>query len=191
MRIAIGTTSRAELEATEEAWKVFSASIFESEAGEAQFLSYGVSSGVPAMPLTVDDLMLGAQGRAENLILQLKREKTEADFYIGLQSGFSVVDSLGPRRLVFLESWAYVSDGHRGCYGHGGGIAVPHRIADPVIDRGIDLSIVMDRFSKEQELRSNHDCWRMLTKQIIDLQHSFVIALIGAFAPFYNLEAYS
>lgn len=191
MRIATGSASVAELEAVREAWGVFSASIPGVSEEAADFLSYHVPSDAPEMPLTVDDLMQGALGRAENLILQLKREKTEADFYIGLQRGFNIVESQGPRRLAFFESWAYVSDGHKGFFGHGGGIAVPPSIADPVIDRGIGLGIVTDRFSGQRNIQNGQGLWGILTKEILTTKHSFVIALFSAFAPFYNQVAYS
>jgi non-canonical (house-cleaning) NTP pyrophosphatase len=178
------------MEAVKEAWKIFSSNILEDPSQSTDFLGYDVPSSVPEVPLAVKDLMEGAQNRVESLILQLKREKAEADFYIGLESGFSVVDSRGPRRLAFLESWAYVSDGHKGSFGHGGGVPVPPGIADPVIDRGVELGIIADRFSKEKGLKTGQGPWGILTKDILTQQHSSVIALISAFAPFYNPEAY-
>ncbi|MDA2937518.1 inosine/xanthosine triphosphatase [Acidobacteria bacterium AH-259-A15] len=190
MRIAIGSTREPKVEAVEEAWQVFAAKILEDPDEEVTFLSYDVSNGIPSMPLSVCDLMHGALGRVDNLTLQLKREKAEADFYIGLESGFSVVNSQGPRRQVFLQSWAYVSDGHRGFFGHGGGVSVPPVIADPVIDRGIELGIAIDRLSDRRDVRSKQGTWGILTRDILTRRHSFVIALIAAFAPFYNSEAY-
>jgi non-canonical (house-cleaning) NTP pyrophosphatase len=190
MRIAVGSSRTTHLEAVKEAWKIFSSNILADPDESSDFFGYDVPSGVPEVPLSVKDLMEGAQNRVESLILQLKRERAEADFYVGLESGFSVVDSRGPRRLSFLESWAYVSDGHRGTFGHGGGVPVPSEFADPVIDRGIELGIVADRFSKEKNLKVGQGPWGILTKDILTHQHSSVIALISAFAPFYNSEAY-
>ena len=190
MRVAVGSSRTTHVDAVKEAWKIFSSSILSDQAEPTDFLGYDVPSEVSGVPLGVKDLMEGARNRAENLILQLKREKAEADFYIGLESGFSIADSRGPRRLAFLESWAYVSDGHKGHFGHGGGVPVPAGIADPVIDRGIELGIVSDRFSKEKGLQTGQGPWGLLTKDILTQQHSSVIALISAFAPFYNPEAY-
>ena len=178
------------MDAVKEAWKIFSVNILSEPNEKVEFLGYDVQSGAPEVPLSVQALMEGAQGRVENLILQLKREKAEADFYIGLASGFSVVDSQGPRRIAFLESWAYVSDGHKGRFGHGGGVPVPPGIADPVIDRGIEPGIVADRFTKEKGLQTGKGPWSILTKDILTQQHSYVIALIAAFAPFYNPDAF-
>ena len=190
MRIAIGSTREPKVEAVREAWQVFAAKILNDPEEEATFSGYDVSNGSPSMPLTVSDLMNGARSRAENLALQLKKEKAEANFYVGLEGGFNVIDSQGPRRQAFLESWAYVSDGYWGFFGHGGGLYVPSSIADPVIDRGIELGIVMDRLSNQTDVGNKQGTWGILTRDILTRKHSFVIALIAAFAPFYHPEAY-
>lgn len=191
MRIAIGSTREPKVEAVKEAWEVFGSNILEDAAESIKFLSYDISRNGPDMPLSVDDLMKGARDRAESLTLQLKREKVEADFYVGLEGGFNIVDSVGTRRHVFLESWAFVSDGQRGYFGHSGGVFVPPRIADAVVDRGIELGILTDTFSKENDSSSKQGAWEVLTRDILTRKHSFVIALITAFAPFYNRSAYN
>jgi len=190
MKIAIGSTRGPKVEAVKEAWQVFSAKILTDSEEEASFYSYDLSNGGPRMPLSVSELMKGACGRAENLALQLRKEKAEANFYVGLEGGFNVIDSQGPRRQAFLESWAYVSDGYTGFYGHGGGLYVPSSISDPVIDRGIELGIVMDRLTNQKEVGNKQGTWGVLTQDILTRKHSFVIALIAAFAPFYHPEAY-
>ena len=116
MKIAIGSTRDPKVEAVKEAWKVFATKILSDPEEEAIFCSYDLSNGAPGMPLSVTDLMNGARNRAENLALQLKKEKAEANFYIGLEGGFNVINAQGPRRQAFLESWAYVSDGYRGFF---------------------------------------------------------------------------
>lgn len=190
MRIAVASTREPKVEAVKEAWQIFGAKILDDPNEEVSFLSFDVGKAGPEMPLTVQDLMKGAQNRVESLMLQLKREKAGADFYVGLEGGFNIINSQGPRRQIFLESWAYVSDGHKACFGHGGGIHVPQRIAGPVVDRGVELGIVIDRFSNETNVRSNQGTWGILTRDILTRKHSFVIALIAAFAPFYNSAAY-
>ncbi|MFQ5738964.1 MAG: DUF84 family protein [Acidobacteriota bacterium] len=190
MRVAIGSSRPPKVEAVKEAWKIFSGPILPDPDEAVSFLTYDVSNGAPRMPLTVNDLMRGARGRVESLILQLKREKAEADFYIGLEGGFNTVDFDGARRQVFLESWAYVSDGQDGFFGHGGGIFVPTRLSSPVIDRGIELGIAIDRFAHQSDVRSREGTWGVLTQDILTRKHSFVIALIAAFAPFYNPKAF-
>ncbi len=190
MRVAVGSTRIPKVEAVREALGIFAAALAPDASEALDIYSYDVSNGAPAMPLSVEQLMRGAKGRVENLILQLKRERAEADFYIGLEGGFHVVDFDVARRQIFLESWAYVSDGHQGYYGHGGGVFVPPRLSSPVVDRGIELGIVIDRFTEESDIRSKQGAWGVLTRDILTRRHSFVIALIAAFAPFYNPQAF-
>lgn len=191
MRIALGTVRDPEVEAFKEAWGIFSKSIVTDPDEPFSLSTYDVSSSSTAMPLNASELMKVALNRAESLILQLKREKAEADFYVGMESGFHIVDFPGVKRQVFLESWAYVSDGHAGCFGHGGGIYVPPKLAVPIVDRGIAQGIAIERFSQESGSTSQKGPWGILTRDILDQKHSFVIALIAAFAPFYNPKTYA
>ncbi len=192
MKIAVGSTRSPKVEAVREAWEVFSHGIVRDASEPIEVVAYDISNNsAPAMPLSVEQLMQGAKSRVENLTLQLKRERAEAEFYIGLEGGFHIVDLEGARRQVFLESWAYVSDGHQGYFGHGGGVFVPPRLSSPVVDRGIELGIVIDRFAEETDIRSKQGAWGVLTRDILTRKHSFVIALIAAFAPFYNPQAFS
>ena len=190
MRIAIGSTRKPKVEAVKEAWEIFGPKMLEDLDEKTTFPSYDVSNGVSKMPLKVVELMDGARNRSERLMLQLKQEKSEADFYVGLEAGFNVIDHEGPHRRAFLESWAYVTDGYKGYFGHGGGLYIPSLVADPVIDRGIELGIVMDRVTKQSEVGNGKGSWGVLTLDMITRQSAFVMALVAAFAPFYHPEAY-
>ena len=190
MRIAIGSTRAPKVEAVKEAWSIFSSKILTAGDEEIEFAPFDVPTGATQMPVAVEQLMTGARERADRLMLQLKRERAEADFYVGLEGWFNVVDPRGARRQVFLESWAFVSDGHLGFFGHGGGIYVPPAISTQVMDRGIELGIVIDLFAQQRDVSSQQGVWGVLTRDIFNRQHSFVVALIAAFAPFYNPEAY-
>jgi non-canonical (house-cleaning) NTP pyrophosphatase len=189
MRVAIAGTAPVELEALQEAWKVFGEALV-SKREETEFVRYSVSGEVKGLARSVEELLRGARSRAENLILQLKREKAEADFYVGAEGGFEILDSLGPRRMTFLTCAAYVTDGFRGGYGHGPGILVPAGLADPVIDRGIDLAIAYDRFAARTGVESEAGIWGLLTRDVVTTRHAFVLALLTAFAPFYSSSAY-
>jgi len=190
VKIAIGSALPLEVEAVKEAWKILAPGMPGDGPERADFLAYRVAAELPPLPLSVRDLMNGAQARAENLVLQLKRERAEAEFYVGLQAGFHLVDSEGPRRVGFLESWAYVTDGYRGGFGHGGGLQIPHHILGPVVDRGVDLGIVLDRLAGDLDLATGQDPWGLLSRNTLSARHSFVLALLSAFSPFYNPDVY-
>ncbi len=191
MRVAIGSTRDLKVQAVKKVWPVFASKLLGDPDESVEFVSYDVSKATTVqMPLSAAQLMESALDRVESLNLQLKREKTESDFYVGLEDGFNIVKKNGLHRQVFLESWAYVSDGHQGYFGHSGGIYVPPRIASPVIDRGIELEIVIDRFNRENDIQSKLGAWGVLTGDLLTRKSFFVTALIAAFAPFYNTRAY-
>lgn len=190
MRIAIGSTRVPKIEAVKEAWEVIKSRIQGYDRDPVTFVTYDVGKDGPEMPLSVDELMEGARSRVENLILQLKRERQEADFYVGLEGGFHVLDTHGPRRQVFLESWAHVSDGHAGFFGHGPGLYVPYKIGDPIIDRNIEMGIILDRLGGPRSSAKPEGAWGFLTGNILSRQQSFVIAVMCAFVPFCQPEVY-
>ncbi|HLV00459.1 MAG TPA: hypothetical protein VKZ59_04280 [Acidobacteriota bacterium] len=107
MRIAVATTASVEIKAVEEALKVFSDKLIE-RGEETELLTYNLAGLPDRFPLTTHEIMTDLQSRVEDLILQLKRERVESDYYVGLRSGFNVIDIRGPKRKVFLENWVYV-----------------------------------------------------------------------------------
>lgn len=95
-----------------------------------------------------------------------------------------------PRRLVFLESWAYVSDGSRGAYGQSGAILVPEPLAHRVVDEGVELSVAIDAFVGDLGIRDQQGAWGVFTRNLHTRQDSFRTAVINAFAPFFNAPLY-
>ena len=94
--------------------------------------------------------------------------------------------------MTFLESWAMVSDGAgREAYGQAGGILLPERLAAEVLDRGVELSVAIDAFAGGQGIRDMQGAWGVLTRNLITRQEAFRIAVIHAFAPFFNAPLYS
>lgn len=191
MRVAVGSAHPSKVEAVKEAFQVFGKGLVSHRDEPLEFSHYDLADHGGKIALSTRDLMQRAEQQVDTLILQLKREKAEADYYVGLVEGFNVVDAQGPRRIAFWENWAYASDGHRGSFGHGPGLSVPATLLRPILDRGIDLGIALDRFRADQELQSSEGPFGLLTHDILDRKHSVVMALITAFAPFYNPSAYA
>jgi non-canonical (house-cleaning) NTP pyrophosphatase len=111
------------------------------------------------------------------------------NYFVGLEGGLDVIQENGGRR-VFLESWAYVSNGARGFFGRSGSIEVAEAIAGEVVNRGVELSVAIDRFAGEAGIRDAQGAWGVLSGNLISRQDSFRIAVIAAFAPFYNAKMY-
>jgi inosine/xanthosine triphosphatase len=184
--IAVGSTRRPKLAAVEQALASFSSQLdptanFEVEGFEAE-------SGVSDTPCSREELMRGARQRAEALRQTLKNDGRSA-YYVGLEGGLDVAFENGLHR-VFLESWAYVSDGTRGFFGRSGGIELPEPLIDEVMEKGIELSVAIDRFAGEVGIRDAQGAWGVLSGNLISRQEAFRVAVLAAFAPFYNAQMY-
>ncbi len=183
--IAVGSTRRPKLNAVWEALSVVGPSI-ESNA-LFDVVGVEVASGVGHTPLSRAELMAGAQHRAD-AVAQIARERNESSwrFFVGLEGGLDVVQERG-RRLVFLENWACVMDiSGRTAYGQSGAILLPEALAARVLDEGAELADAIDTFANQQGLRDAQGAWGVLTCNLITRQDAFRIAVINAFAPFYN-----
>lgn len=94
-------------------------------------------------------------------------------------------------RLVFLQNWAYVSDGARGAFGQSGSILIPDALAVKVVDEGIELAQAIDAFAGGKGIRDAQGAWAVLTRGILSRQDVTRIAVINAFAPFLNATLYA
>jgi inosine/xanthosine triphosphatase len=187
--IAIGSTRRPKLNAVREALDLIGPSL--DPAAQFEIAGVDVPSGVRHTPLSREDIMRGARQRAEAL-LQIARERSEPwKYFVGLEGGLDVVHENGVRQ-VFLESWACVSDSSgRGAFGQSGAVAVPEPLAIRVVDEGMELSEAIDAFAGGHSIRDAQGAWGVLTRNLITRQDAFRVALISAFASFYNHEIYS
>jgi inosine/xanthosine triphosphatase len=148
-----------------------------------------VESGVNHTPLSRGESMRGARQRAEALKIIAREEGKPWNYFVGLEGGLDSVMEDGERR-VFLESWAYVSDGTRGHFGRSGAVELPGALAEEVFVQGIELSIAIDQFAGEAGIRDARGAWGVLSANKITRQEAFRVALIAAFAPFFNSNAY-
>jgi inosine/xanthosine triphosphatase len=187
--VAVGSKRGPKLNAVREALRHFGA--FLAPGAEYHVEGVEVASGVRHTPLSREELMAGARQRTEAL-LQIARDRGASwKYFVGLEGGFDVVHFENSRR-VFLESWAYAMDGSgAGFFGQSGGILVPDSLAERVVDEGVELSEAIDAFAGGNGIRDGQGAWGVLTRDIITRQDSFRIAVIHAFAPFFNREAYS
>jgi len=185
--VAVGSTRRPKVEGVREALEA----IGERFGAGAEFEVVGVEveSGVGHTPLSREELMRGARQRAE-AVERLGRERGEEwRYFAGLEGGLDVQRE-GGRRRVFLESWAYVSDGERGSFGCSGSIEAPEALAEEVVERGVELSAAIDRLAGAAGIRDGQGAWGVLSGNLITRQESFRVAVISALAPFYNAKMY-
>ena len=185
--VAVGSTRKPKLGAVRDA--ISSIGSLLAPDAEIEVVGAEVESGVRHTPLSRQELMQGARQRAEAVAKLAAQNREPWNFFVGLEGGFDVIQESGARR-VFLESWAFVTDGVSGFFGRSGGIEVPEVVAEEVVDRGVELSVAIDRFAGEVGIRDAQGAWGVLSGNLITRQDSFRVAVVVAFAPFYNSRMY-
>ena len=127
-----------------------------------------VESGVRETPLTREETRLGARRRVENLIVRLQDRNPTPELYVGMEGG---LESSGAD--VWLENWAYASDGARSYFGSGGAVPLPPLIVEEVLRKGRSLADVIDELAGRADIRSQEGTWGILTRNLITRQHTF------------------
>lgn len=188
IRIALGSERAAKVEAVRASLSRIAAL---DEAWRApEVVARSVETGVPAMPLTNEQLMRGAKTRAQGVRALLLKEEQSAQLFVGLEGGFHSVE-IDDRWHTFLCGWAYVTDGELESYGAAPSISVPDFIARSVVDGRRELSEVIDELTGLEDVRSRQGAWGVLSRELLTRSHSFEAALVAAFAPFYNRKLYT
>jgi inosine/xanthosine triphosphatase len=185
--VAVGSTRKPKLRAVMKALDAFAPKLVPD--GDFEVVGVEVESGVSPTPSSCEELMRGARQRVEALVRLARETSKPWRYFVGLEGGLEVLQDDRSRR-VFLESWAYASDGARGFYGRSGGIELPEELAHEVLERGFELSDAIDHFAGAVGIRDGQGAWGVLSGDLIQRDESFRVAVITAFAPFYNARMY-
>jgi len=157
---------------------------------EASVLARAVETTVPAMPMNDGELMQGARERVLAVRDQLRAQRLDADIYVGPEGGFHSISIEGEWH-TFLRGWAYATDGKNAAFGATPSISVPGSLVKKVIEGRRELGLVIDEVAGIQDVRSRQGAWGILSRDLVTRAMSFEVALIAAFAPFYNKAMYS
>ena len=185
--IALGSDRAAKIMAVRAS--VARVATVDSAWANANVVARRVETTVPAMPLTDWQLMQGAQERALAVQESLKSRRLEADIYVGLEGGFHSI-SINGEWHTFLRGWAYATDGERGAFGAAPSVSVPPDIVKRVVEGRRELGSVIDEVTGGRDIRSKQGAWGVLSRDLVTRSMSFEVALIAAFAPFYNPKMY-
>jgi non-canonical (house-cleaning) NTP pyrophosphatase len=212
--VAVGSKRLPKLNAVWEALNVVGPTL--DPNAQFEIVGEDVESGVPHTPLSRAETMAGAQRRAEALVARAREGKRDWSYFVGLEGGLDVVappnsaapakrdleetqritrgaasgESAAGQRLVFLQNWAYVSNGSRGAFGQSGSILLPEALAARVVDGGVELAKAIDEFAGGKGIRDAQGAWGVFTRNMITRQDAFRTAVINAFAPFFNASLY-
>jgi inosine/xanthosine triphosphatase len=156
---------------------------------DATVLARRVETTVPAMPMNDWELMQGARERALAIRDLLQAQRRSAEIYVGLEGGFHSISIEGEWH-IFLRGWAYATDGKNGAFGATPSISVPQSLAKKVIEGKRELGLVIDEVAGVSDVRSRQGAWGILSRDLVTRAMSFEVALIAAFAPFYNRKMY-
>jgi inosine/xanthosine triphosphatase len=200
--IAVGSTRGPKLDAVHDALKLCAEHL--NLHVQFEVIGFAVDSGVGHTPLSSAESMRGARQRTEAMIRMASGKDEIYQYFVGLEGGLEVMesnesleskgkdsDSVGNNgRRVFLESWAYVSDGAHGHFGRSGGIELPPALVHEVLDEGVELASAIDKFAGMACIRDNQGAWGVLSNNLITRREAFRVALVAAFAPFYNASLF-
>jgi non-canonical (house-cleaning) NTP pyrophosphatase len=157
---------------------------------EISVVARQVTTTLPAMPTTDWQLMQGARERALAVRDSLKNRRLDADIYVGLEGGFHSISIEGEWH-TFLRGWAYATNGGISAFGASPSISVPPAIVKGVIEGRRELGDVIDEVTGARDVRSRQGAWGVLSRDLVTRSMSFELALIAAFAPFYNGALYT
>jgi len=146
------------------------------------YTSVEAHSGVSDTPKSIDELMRGAQQRAQFVF---RENGTEKVLSIGVEGGL-----FKSGEKIFLQSWACVFNGVQFFFGSSGSIELPADLSNTVMNDGIDLGVAIDRFAEEVDVRSKQGTFGILTRDLITREDSFETAVIFALTPVFNDTIY-
>ncbi len=187
IKIAIGSTRTAKVNAVRAA--VERVAMIEETWHDAEIIARSVKINAPAMPLSEEELMMGAHERAFAVRDLLEEENLKANLFVGMEGGFDTVKINGEEQ-TFICGWAYVTDGKKGSFGGAPSMRVPDAIARRVIENNLELAQVIDEVSGEEDVRSRQGALGVFSRDLITRPLSFELALVAALAPFYNPKLY-
>jgi inosine/xanthosine triphosphatase len=131
----------------------------------------------PRQPMSVLEILDGATTRARALT-------PVEGFALGLEGGLHEVGS----GVWSLQSWAAVTDGTLWGYGAGPSLVLPQEVVDRVRG-GEELGDVIDSLANAS-VRGSRGAWGLLTLDLIGRREAFRLAVLAAFARFYNPTAW-
>jgi inosine/xanthosine triphosphatase len=182
LRFLLGSTRAAKIDGAREAIDAIAA--VDPRFANPLVHTFDLTAIAPRMPMSESAILDGARRRAEALAAGEQFVAGES-FAAGLEGGLHLVE-VGGGPVWTLHTWAAVTDGVAWGYGGGGAIAVPEVLAQRVL-AGEELGEVIDALVGAPT-RGTRGAWGVLTRDLASRRDAFRLAVLAAFAPFYNRD---
>lgn len=183
--VLVGSTRPAKVEGVREALAIIAR--VDARFATVTLEPHDLTAVAPRMPMSAAEILDGAKRRAEAL-QAVDNGSQSPVFAVGVEGGVDTVPMpISPEELM-LQSWAAVTDGERWGYGSGPSLALPSSVASRVA-AGEELGDVIDQLAAGA-VRGTRGAWGVLTLDLIGRRDAFRLAVIAAFAPFYNPGAW-
>jgi inosine/xanthosine triphosphatase len=190
--VLLGSTRPAKVDGARDALQAIAA--VDARFSNPDIRTFDLTHIAPRMPMSEAEIVDGARGRARALAEQdafasaIEGPGMPRPYFVGLEGGLNAVD-VPDGQLFALHTWAAVTDGTVWGYGAGGAVTIPRHVAARVL-AGEELGDVVDGLAGERT-RGTRGAWGVLTRDLVSRRDAFRLAVVAAFAPFYNAGAYS
>jgi non-canonical (house-cleaning) NTP pyrophosphatase len=175
MKIALGTTRIPKIEWIKKG--ITHCPYFQDILTKIVYLPHSVESGISDMPLSMDEIMLWAKNRAQNLMVL-----ESADYYIGIEWGVSTIwDKKYIFWVVYVENSSW--EGH---YGFSPLLEVPSIVEKKLYEEWLELGPVMWELSWNTNIRSENGSMGAWSNDMFTRADEFCSAFQSAISPFYN-----
>lgn len=148
------------------------------EQDNVEFIPQKVESWVSDMPLSLDETMLGAKNRVQNML----NLWNNSDFYVWLEWWTTIIEW-----RYFLFWVVYIENNQKEWhYGISSMIELPKLIWDKLYKTKKELHLIMDEISGNIDTKSKNWTFWELTDDMILRNDQFKNAFLLAIAPFFN-----
>lgn len=176
MKIAIWTLRAPKVEWIKQA--VSESPYFSDIIDRVEYILSSVPSEISAMPLSIEEFMLWAKNRAQNLI----KTWVQADFYVWIE--WWTTDFWWKKYIWWT---VYIEDNNKKWhYWFSPFMEVPKIVEDKLYIEKLELGPIMWDLSGKTDIRSENWSMWAWSEDMITRSEEFRVAFHAAISPFYN-----
>ncbi|MEO6728731.1 MAG: inosine/xanthosine triphosphatase [Candidatus Dojkabacteria bacterium] len=173
-KVIVASTNPVKIKSTEEGFK----KVFPNE--EFEFIGQSVQSGVSDQPMSNEETLKGATGRAVNA----REQFPNADFWVGIEGG--IQDENGKMGSF---AWIVIASKDKIGEGRSGEFILPQKVAD-LIRGGMELGDADDKVFGGTNTKQKNGSIGILTKDVITRAGYYEPTVVMSLIPFINSELY-